>query len=127
VGLRNAKRAWLTFALLGVLGGGLSLYLMLNPALSWSLLLLVIGFLATLTGLSDLYVASRVTRGARPRWVLYLEGGLAVLLAIVVVFGPYHGEAIVGVMAIGYLLVEGTLMLTYAVGTQLLLMRSRTA
>ena len=127
VGLRNAKRKWLSFALLGSLGAGLSLYLMINQQASWNLLLLVIGFQAAITGLSNLYVASRVTKGARPRWVLYLEGGLAVLLAIVTVFGPYHGQTIVGVMTIGYLVGEGALMLSYAAGTQVLLLRSRTA
>lgn len=114
VGLRSAKKAWLTFGLIGLVGVVAGLYLLLNPTVSLGLLLLVLAIRALFTGIFDLIVAWRVGGGPTKRWWLVLEGVIALAFAGVIFFSPQHGAKVLVYLLEGYLIVSGLSLVAYA-------------
>ncbi len=114
VGLRSAKKAWLSFALIGLVGLIAGLYLLLNPMVSLGLLLLVLAIRSTFTGVFDLIVAARVGGGPSARWWLVLMGVLSLVFAGIIFFSPQHGARVLVYLLEGYLVVSGFSLVAYA-------------
>ena len=114
VGLRSAKKAWLSFALIGIVGLAAGIFLLLNHNVSVMLILLVLAIRATFTGVFDLIVAWRVGGGPKARWWLVFEGLVNLVFAGVIILDPHLGSRIVVYVLEGYLIVSGLSLAGYA-------------
>jgi hypothetical protein len=114
VGLRSARKAWLSFGLIGLVGLVAGLFLLLNHQFSVGLILLVLAIRALFTGIFDLGLAWRVGGGPQARWLLALEGVLALAFAGVIFFAPNHGAHVLVYLLDGYLIVAGLSLVSYA-------------
>jgi pimeloyl-ACP methyl ester carboxylesterase/uncharacterized membrane protein HdeD (DUF308 family) len=114
VGLRSAKKAWLSFGLIGLVGVVAGLFLLLNTRFSVGLILLVLAVRALFTGIFDLSLAWRVGGGPRARWLLALEGVVALAFAGLIIFSPKHGAGALIYVLEGYLIVSGLSLVGYA-------------
>jgi uncharacterized membrane protein HdeD (DUF308 family) len=114
VGLRSAKKAWLTFGLIGLVGLAAGIFLLINTRFSVALILLVLAVRALFTGVFDLIVAWRVGGGPKARWWLVLEGVVALVFAGIIFFSPQHGTNILVYLLEGYLIVSGLSLIGYA-------------
>ena len=69
---------------------------------------------AIFTGILDLSLAWRVGGGPQARWLLALEGVVALAFAGVILFSQNHGAGVVVYLLEGYLIVSGALLLGFA-------------
>jgi uncharacterized membrane protein HdeD (DUF308 family) len=114
VGLRSARKAWLSFGLIGVVGLVAGVFLLLNTRFSVALILLVLAIRALFTGVFDIIVAWKVGGGPTARWWLVAQGVVDLVFAGIVFFGPNHGTNILVYLLEGYLIVSGISLVGYA-------------
>ncbi len=77
IGLRSAKKAWISFGLIGLVGLVAGVYLLLNETLSIALIMLVVAIRAFFVGTFDLIAAWQVDRAPVARWWLVFQGIVA--------------------------------------------------
>jgi pimeloyl-ACP methyl ester carboxylesterase/uncharacterized membrane protein HdeD (DUF308 family) len=114
IGLRSAKKAWISFGLIGLVGLIAGVYLLLNENLSVALLMLVLAIRAFFTGVFNLIVAVRTSGGPKARWWLVAEGLVALAFAGIIVFAPHHGSRVLIYVLEAYLIVSGISLIGYA-------------
>ena len=114
IGLRSARKAWLTFALIGFVGLVAGVFLLLNTTISLGLILLVLAIRTSFTGVFDLIVAWRVGGGPAARWWLVLEGVASLAFAGIIFFSPQHGARVMVYLLEGYLVFSGLSLIGYA-------------
>jgi uncharacterized membrane protein HdeD (DUF308 family) len=114
VGLRSAKKAWVSFGLIGLVGLAAGVFLLLNENLSLKLILLVIAVRAFFSGLFDLIAAWRVDRTPLSRWWLVVQGIVALVFSVLIVFAPEISSRLLVYLFEGYLIVSGASMIGYA-------------
>jgi uncharacterized membrane protein HdeD (DUF308 family) len=114
IGLRSAKKAWISFGLIGLVGLVAGVYLLLNESLSVALLMLVLAIRAVFTGVFNLIVAWRAGGGPKARWWLVAEGIVALAFAGIIFFTPQHGSRVLIYVLEGYLIVSGISLIGYA-------------
>ena len=114
IGLRSARKAWLSFGLIGLVGVVAGVFLLVNPEFSVGLILLVLAIRALVTGVLDLILAWRVGGGPHARWWLLLEGVVALAFAGLIFFYPQHGAGLLVYLLEGYLIVSGVSLIAYA-------------
>jgi pimeloyl-ACP methyl ester carboxylesterase/uncharacterized membrane protein HdeD (DUF308 family) len=114
VGLRSAKKAWLSFGLIGLVGLVAGVFLLLNQNLSIALILLVLAIRAFFAGTFDLIVAWHADRTPLARWWLVFQGVLAIAFSILIVFVPELSSRLLVYVLEGYLIVSGASLIAYA-------------
>jgi uncharacterized membrane protein HdeD (DUF308 family) len=114
IGLASARKAWLTFGLIGLVGLVAGLYLLINPQVGLALLLLVLAIRALFTGVFDLIVAVKVGGGPTSRWWLVLQGLAQIAFGLIVFFSQGHGEKLLVYLLEGYLIFSGVSLIAFA-------------
>ncbi len=114
VGLRSAKKAWVSFGLIGIVGVVAGVFLLLNHTLSIALILLVLATRALFTGVLDLIAVVRVGGGPQSRWWLALEGVAALMFAGFIFLAPRSAAPVLVYVLEGYLVFSGCSLIGYA-------------
>jgi pimeloyl-ACP methyl ester carboxylesterase/uncharacterized membrane protein HdeD (DUF308 family) len=114
IGLRSAKKAWISFGLIGLVGVVAGVYLLLNKTLSVALIMLVVAIRSFFVGAFDLIAAWQVDRAPVARWWLVFQGVLALSFVGLVFFAPEVGVRVLVYALEGYLIVSGISMIGYA-------------
>jgi pimeloyl-ACP methyl ester carboxylesterase/uncharacterized membrane protein HdeD (DUF308 family) len=114
IGLANARKAWLTFGLIGLVGLVAGLYLLINPQIGLGLLLLVLAIRALFTGVFDLVVAYKVGGGPTSKGWLVLQGLAQIAFALIVFFSAGHGVRLLVYVLEGYLIFSGVSLVAFA-------------
>lgn len=125
VGLqRTGKTGWIPWMLMGVLLGGFAVWMIIvflgvpdRDAPTW-ILAIIVAVRALYIAFSDIYVAWRVKRTPTPRWILWAEGILGLLVGLSIIFLPHHGATLLKWVLGGYLTIDGTLNIVYAVAVR---------
>jgi cis-3-alkyl-4-acyloxetan-2-one decarboxylase len=114
VGLRSARKAWLSFGLIGLVGLAAGVFLLLNKDLSLQLILLVVAVRAFFSGIFDLIAARHADRPPLARWWLVLQGILALAFGFLIFFAPQLSSRLLVYILEGYLVVSGVSLIAYA-------------
>ena len=114
IGLRSAKKAWISFGLIGLVGLVAGVYLLLNETLSIALIMLVVAIRSFFVGTFDLIAAWQVDRAPVARWWLVFQGIVALLFAGLVIFAPQLSARVLVYALEGYLIVSGISLMGYA-------------
>jgi uncharacterized membrane protein HdeD (DUF308 family) len=114
VGLRSARKAWLSFGLIGLVGLAAGVFLLLNENLSLVLILLVVAVRAFFSGVFDLIAAWRADRTPLARWWLVFQGIVAIAFSFLVFLAPQLSSRLLVYIFEGYLVVSGISLIGYA-------------
>jgi len=104
--------------LMGLAGIAVAALLITDPAAARRFFGLAIAVYAMLRGASDIFVARRVERTAKPRWLLYVGGVIGVITALAILFGPNHGRGILRLSLALYLGLTGASLIGYVVSAR---------
>jgi uncharacterized membrane protein HdeD (DUF308 family) len=102
---------WIMKVLLAVLEIGVGVYLMRHPHVTFTALILLIGFILIIRGIFEIVAAFIDDLGGGARVMLAIAGGLAILVGIYMLFQPVSG-GVAFVWALGlYALIAGPVMI----------------
>jgi pimeloyl-ACP methyl ester carboxylesterase/uncharacterized membrane protein HdeD (DUF308 family) len=119
VGLKHSgKNAWIAYVLIGLVGIAFAIFVGIQQDKAMRLLSLVIAFYALYHGGSDIFVAWKIGRTAKPRWLLFLSGAVGIAAALAIFFAPGGGRNIVRIVLEVYLLATGVSLLAYALSVK---------
>ena len=88
-GEKGTPRIWLTF--IGLLGIGAGIMTFVWPAITASILLLIIAWWSIAMGIGQIVGAIRLRKELKNEWFLALAGALLVLFGVVLLFQPAAG------------------------------------
>jgi uncharacterized membrane protein HdeD (DUF308 family) len=88
-GEKGTPRLWLTFT--GFLGVGVGIMTFVWPAITATVLLLIIAFWSIAMGLGQIVGAMRLRKELKNEWFLALAGALLVVFGVVLLFQPAAG------------------------------------
>lgn len=108
------KDGWLLGAGLGVLGIVVGGYLLLAPPVSMLAFLYTVAFFALLAGLTLVGMGWKIRKETEREWVLYLNGALCVVFALLLLFRvPLGGLTLIYLVAF-WAIVFGALRIVFA-------------
>lgn len=120
IGLTNVYNAGSSFlsrmaiVLLGILEIGVGVYLLRHPRVSFTTLILLIGFMLIIRGIIDIVVGLIEARGAMHKTAMIIGGLLAGIAGVVLLFQPVSGGvAFVWILGL-YALITGPLLIALA-------------
>jgi len=104
--------------LMGLTGLAVASFLFADPANGRRFFGLMVAVYATARGAADIYIALRVERTGKPRWLLYAGGTLGIATALAIVFGPNHGRGLVRLSLAAYLGLTGVSLVSYVLANR---------
>jgi uncharacterized membrane protein HdeD (DUF308 family) len=115
-GLRREGYAnWLVWATGGAAGVSLAVCMFLDRHLAVNLLGAFVVTWLLWRAFVDLFVARRVTTTPAPRWTLWLQGSLALVIAAAVVVSPGAGERLLRIALGLYFVGSGSMLASYGI------------
>ena len=105
---------WLQGALLGVLGIVVGGFLLLAPPVSMLAFLYTVGFFALVTGLTLVALGWKIRKESEREWVLYLNGALSIVFALLLFFRVEVGGLTVVYLVAFWAVLFGTLRIVFA-------------
>ncbi len=99
--------------LAGLAGLAVASFLFADPEGGKRFFGVLVAVYAMVRGAADILTARRVQRTAKPRWLLYAGGGIGIVTALAIFFGPNHGRGIVRLSLALYLGLTGVSLVAY--------------
>lgn len=111
---RQANRSWWLILLWGVISIGAGIGAIFYPGLTALVLVLLMGANALVTGVLDIVVAIRLRNVLRHEWLLILNGAIAIVFGLLVLFFPGAGALALVWLISFYAIFSGVLLLGLA-------------
>jgi uncharacterized membrane protein HdeD (DUF308 family) len=110
----RGKDGWWVMLLIGALGIAVGGYLLLNPATSMQVFVLVAAVQAILLGVFLLILGHRVRAATKREWMLYLAGALSVALGVMILLNPLAGAVSVITLIATWAFVTGLVKIAFS-------------
>jgi uncharacterized membrane protein HdeD (DUF308 family) len=108
------KDGWWIMLLMGVLGGVVGGYALLNPLVSMAAFIYLVAFQAIMLGVFLAMLGYKVRAATEREWILYLAGGLSILFGVLVIVNPTVGGVSVILMIATWAIITGVLKVIFA-------------
>jgi len=108
------KDGWWVILLLGVLGVLVGGYALLVPPVGIFAFILVVSFMAFVTGASSLYLGWKIRKEISTEWILYLTGALSIAFSILILARPDVGGLSVVYLIAAWAILVGLLRIWFA-------------
>lgn len=108
------KDGWWVMLLMGAFGVFVGGFALANPPVKLLAFVYLVAFEAIMLGVFLVMLGYKVRQATTREWVLYLTGGLSILIGLLVIANPLAGSLSIVYMIAGWALVVGVLKVFFA-------------